>query len=266
MVGRWRWDKHTRTTIITGQQTWHELAIDAGSVCELLHSTTSRQQQTPWNVEEKRPIRPGNHVCEWLIQRTRNPTTTVTFLSAWTNTSWPPTWLRSHYHYRTTECTPNGTQINGSRVPVSTVTRKLELFKEYASVVDKQQTCMSWRRWRSRKIKSGEYVLITRYVEYVWICVSEWTKLFSHNSEKNELLESMVHPLEVMRRELKDIVKGSMEVSYIITTNVPHKMTSQYLSSPQLHNWFPMMSSVNDWNWCTDQMEKWQGLSNFLPM
>ena len=44
----------------------------------------------------------------------------------------------------------------------------------------------------------------------------------------------MVHPLEVMRRELKDIVKGSMEVSYIITTNVPHKMTSQYLSSVEL--------------------------------
>ena len=186
-------------------------------------------------------MRPGNHVCECVG-------TSCFMYVFWTVVVCRRMDLRK-------------------RAKNSKVKSRYKKFKEYASVVDKQQTCsMSWRRWRSRKIKSGEYVLITRYVEYVWICVSEWTKLFSHNSEKNELLESMVHPLEVMRRELKDIVKGSMEVSYIITTNVPHKMTSQYLSSPQLHNWFPMMSSVNDWNWCTDQMEKWQGLSNFLPM
>ena len=70
---------------------------------------------------------------------------------------------------------------------------------------------------------------------YEYVFLSE-RNCFHTIVKKNELLESMVHPLEVMRRELKDIVKGSMEVSYIITTNVPHKMTSQYLSSPQLQN------------------------------
>ena len=34
---------------------------------------------------------------------------------------------KNHYYYRTTECTLNDTQINGSRAPVSTATRKLEL-------------------------------------------------------------------------------------------------------------------------------------------
>ena len=36
-----------------------------------------------------------------------------------------------------------------------------------------------------------------------------------HNSEKKEFVESMVYPLETMRRELKDIMKRAKEVSYI---------------------------------------------------
>ena len=38
-----------------------------------------------------------------------------------------------------------------------------------------------------------------------------------HNSEKKEFLESMVYPLETMRRELKDIMKRAIPTTTIIT-------------------------------------------------
>ena len=82
-----------------------------------LCNSTSRQQQTPWNVEEKRPMRPGNHVCECVG-------TSCFMYVFWTVVVCRRMDLRK-------------------RAKNSKVKSRYKKFKEYASVVDKQQTCMS---------------------------------------------------------------------------------------------------------------------------